>query len=100
MVASEPSGSHAASHLSLPGRLSRDYSFAESWAAEAAPTSGSGGEPTLVSVWLALTDCTLDNGCMVVLPKGAPSLEVLPLRGRTASFSSHLRAAAPASLQS
>ena len=39
---------------------------------EGAPMMSTGGlKPTLVSVWLALTDCTLDNGCMVVLPRGA-----------------------------
>lgn len=78
-------------------RARRDYSYAESWAEapaaageeDAAEGGRCGGRgvtltPTLVSVWLALTDCTLDNGCMVVLPKGEGRAFTWPMLCRMA----------------
>ena len=39
------------------------------------------GEPNLVSIWVALTDADVDNGCMYVLPKNAdPNLAEAPKR--------------------
>ena len=40
---------------------------------------GSDGQPNLVSLWISLTDATVDNGCMYVLPKNAdPNLPDAP----------------------
>jgi hypothetical protein len=47
----------------------RDYSAKEAWTNGV--QVGVGGDPTLLSVWMPVTDATLDSGCLYVVPRGA-----------------------------
>ena len=51
----------------------RDYSAREAWTTTSTDRRlrGDAGEPTLLCVWMPLTDATLDTGCLHVLPRGA-----------------------------
>ena len=48
----------------------RDYPYSEAF--------DSRGRPAIVNVWVPITDATLDNGCMYVLPKEFDPLFHLP----------------------
>jgi ectoine hydroxylase-related dioxygenase (phytanoyl-CoA dioxygenase family) len=51
-------GSKAGESFTLPHR---DYPFSEAFDGK--------GRPAIMNVWVPITDATLDNGCMYVVPK-------------------------------